>query len=107
MKVPSHDRPTLLAALKERVAPHLSAELNRSQLYVDFADSYQACTEFLLAVDAFLSVNEPSRDELESLLVAIDLHLLEHLAYHMDSMRALIPEALDVLGRDDPSVAGE
>ena len=87
----------LVANLKRKISPCLTDVLNQSQLYVDIADSYEACSSFVSLVDDFLSRDTVLADQVETFLVDLDVHLLEHLAYHMKSLRRLIPAALDFL----------
>jgi hypothetical protein len=88
----------LVGELKAKMSSHLNEELNRSQLYVDVADSYQACRDFVEIVNTFLSTETPNHDRLESFLVDVDVHLLEHLGYHLESLRKLLPIAISWLG---------
>ena len=81
--------------LKRKISPYLTDALNRSQLYVDIADSYEACSSFVSLIDDFLSRDTMLADQAEAFLTDLDVHLLEHLAYHMESLRRLIPDALD------------
>jgi len=85
----------LVADLKRKISPYLADALNRSQLYVDIADSYEACSSFVSLVDDLLSKDTVLADQAEAFFIDLDVHLLEHLAYHMESLRRLVPDALD------------
>jgi hypothetical protein len=87
----------LVQSLRERISPHLPDKLNRSSLYVDLADAYQACNDFIRTIDKVVSKVSLRRTELETNLVDVDVHLLEHLNYHVESLRELVPQAIGAL----------
>ena len=90
----------LVSDLKRKLAPHLTDSLNQSQLFVDMADAYAACCSFIAIVDDISTVEFLQTDQVETFLVDVDVHLLEHLTYHLESLRKLIPEAVDFLAGD-------
>ncbi|MDR2189451.1 MAG: hypothetical protein LBE62_15615 [Azonexus sp.] len=82
----------LVGDLKNKISPYLSDSLNQSQFFVDVADAYSACSSFISLVDDLLSKDIVLADQVEVFLADLDVHLLEHLAYHIKSLRRLIPD---------------
>lgn len=91
----------LVSDLKGKMSPYLTDNMNQSQLFVDIADAYEACCRFIAIVDDISSKETLQVDQLEAFLVDVDVHLLEHLAYHLKSLRKLVPKAIDSLGSGD------
>jgi hypothetical protein len=66
------------------------------RMRVDLTDMLEACNWFLSAINA--AADRPlTRDELETLLIDIDVNMLQHLAHHLDSLRRDMPAALEAI----------
>lgn len=70
------------------------------RLYADLHDMLEACHWFVDKMDA--AKGQPlDREQLESLLIDIEVNMLDHLAYHLDSLRKDLPKVLEAIGEDD------
>ena len=98
----SHKTLKLYKALQENISPLVSEKVNRAPLMVDIADAYEACQQFIDLINKFNSRKRHTKDQVENLLVEIDVHLLEHLTYHLKSLRKEVPRALKSLASSNP-----
>jgi len=73
------------------------------RLYVDLVDMLEACRWFVSSMDQL--GEELTRDELESLLIKIDVNVVQHLGFHMRSLKRDMPRVLDAVGRPDDKAA--
>jgi hypothetical protein len=87
----------LYQALQQKMSPHLPEKIGRTSLFVDIADAYEACNSFSDVVEDLVSRKRMTRDQLQTALVDVDLHLLEHLTYHLKSLRKHLPKAIAAL----------
>ena len=98
----SHETLKLYKALQENISPFFPEKVNRTSLFVDIADAYEACQEFIDLINKFNSQKRYTKDQIENLMIEIDVHLLEHLTYHLKSLRREVPRALKALTRPKP-----
>jgi hypothetical protein len=90
--------------LRSRLARHLPESFLRTSFVSDLADCYEATHRFVAVIEKLATGQRLSADALESALVEVDVHLLEHLGYHQRSLRKLVPKALRLLEARAPSV---
>jgi hypothetical protein len=86
----------LVKALRGKLSPYLTKELNESAFFVDLADIYEACTWYVETMGRISDVSL-TRDELETVLIDIDVNMLEHLNYHLDSLKKSLPAVLNAI----------
>ena len=69
-------------------------------MHADLTDMLEACNWFVSVIGAV--ANRPlTRDELETLLIDIDVNMLQHLAHHLDSLKRQMPAILESIAEPD------
>lgn len=87
-------------SLVDQLVPFVRDEKLGGRLYADLTDMLEACNWFVAAV----GVPRPvplTREELESLLVDIEVNMLQHLTHHIESLRKDLPAVLEAVGLPD------
>ena len=93
-----------IRSLVDQLKPFIEDKGLRGRLYADLTDILEVCNWFVSAVRAD-SMKPLTRDELETLLVDFDVNMLQHLAYHLDSLRKDMPAVLDAVGQREDKEA--
>jgi hypothetical protein len=75
------------------------------RMHADLTDMLEACNWFVSAIGA-VADRQLTRDELETLLIDIDVNMLQHLAHHLDSLRREMPAVLDAIADPDDEAGG-
>jgi hypothetical protein len=87
-------------SLASQIAPFVVDPAARGRIKVDLADMREACAWYLNAL-VIAEERRLTRDELESLLIGIEVNVLRHLAFHLDSFMKDLPEVLDAIAQTD------
>jgi hypothetical protein len=90
------DQETPVKRLVRQVEAFVQDKRLCGRLYADLTDLLEACNWFVSTVQGI--DKELSRDELESLLIKIDVNVLQHLGYHLESLKQDMPVMLDAIG---------
>jgi hypothetical protein len=69
-------------------------------MHADLTDMLEACDWFMSAIGA-VADRQLTRDELETLLIDIDVNMLQHLAHHIDSLKRQMPSILEAIAEPD------
>jgi hypothetical protein len=88
----------ILNSLRTQLEPSLTESLNESQFFVDLADIHEICRAYIASIDNI--INSSGADDLEKLkdiFYEIDCQLFEHLPYHLNSLKKLLPKAIKSL----------
>lgn len=72
------------------------------RMFADLTDALEMCNWFSSTIGTSAG-RQLTRDELETLLIDIDIKLLQHLAYHLDSLRRDMPAVLDAIALPEDS----
>ena len=67
------------------------------RLHADLTDMLEACRWFVSKVGADESALL-DREQMESLLIDIEVNMLDHFGYHLDSFRKDLPKLLEAVG---------
>ena len=89
-----------LVALSNQLKTFELDEQTISKVRVDLTDMLEACCWYSKTIES-LPESPLSRDQLEDFLIAVDVQILTHLAYHIDSLRKSMPTLLDAIGVPD------
>jgi len=87
---------TVLRLLTESVKATVVDKELCGRLTVDVTDILEACEWYVRTVGANRS-ESLSRDELETLLIEIDVNLIQHLSFHLESLRKDLSSVLDAI----------
>lgn len=85
----------LAKQLREKLDPLIPESLSNSTLIIDLADTHEVCRTYLEDIEKILASNNP--EEIENILYKIDCELFEHLAYHLKSLKKLLPKLIHSL----------
>jgi hypothetical protein len=84
--------------LRAKFEKSLSKKFEDSSLYVDLADIYEVSAWYMSCIEKVIA--KPGvckKDDLVSLLVELQIQLLEHLPYHQKTLKRHIARALSEL----------
>lgn len=70
------------------------------RMHADLTDMVEACDWFVSVIGA-IADRQLTRDELETLLIDIDINMLQHLAHHLDSLKREMPAILEAIAEPD------
>jgi hypothetical protein len=70
------------------------------RMNADLTDMLEACDWFMSVIGA-VADRPLTRDELETLLIDIDVNMLQHLAHHLDSLKRQMPANLEAIAEPD------
>ena len=82
-----------VAWLTTQIEPYASSSESYGQICADFADLSDACYWFLAQIEAGRS-RTLTQDELEDLLVDIDVKFIQHVSFHLKSLRVELNQML-------------
>ena len=86
-----------LVALSNQLQAFELDEQIVSKVRVDLVDMLEACRWYSQTIEN-LPESPVNREQLEDFLIAVDVQMLTHLAYHIDSLRKSMPTLLDAIG---------
>ncbi|QNK69471.1 hypothetical protein [Variovorax sp. PAMC26660] len=91
------EKNNLLGVVKKELDKYSLDENLSGRIFVDLSDIFEACKWFVDTIESekFESL---SQDELETLLINIDVNLIQHISYHLESLRKDFPVVLDAIG---------
>ena len=84
----------------EQIRPLLRDDEAFGRLHADFHDLMEICSWFLQVANADTK-KSLSRDELEDLLIDLDVNLIDHGLFHLNSLKKEVNSALEKLAEDD------
>jgi len=85
--------------LREKLDPLFSENLSNSQIIVDLADIHEICSAYLKSLDKIIHGGSLAPSDIEDIFYDIDCDLFEHLPFHLDSLKKLLSQAIDEVGK--------
>lgn len=89
-----------LKPLLDQLGKHIADRALLGRVQVDLIDMLEACRWFDAEIGS-LHQRGLNRDELESLLIDIEVKLLDHMSYHIKSMKSDMPKLLKAVETPD------
>src|SRR5688572_12174589 len=89
-----------IRSLVDQLKPLVKDDELCGRFYADLNDMLEMCHWFVSTATSERK-KQLSRDEIESLLIEVEVKMLQHLAYHLDSLRKDLPVVLDAVGVPD------
>jgi hypothetical protein len=89
-----------LRPLLDQLGKHTANRALLGRLEADLIDILEECEWFEATVNS-LGQRGLDRDQLESLLIDIEVRLLDHMAYHIKSMKSDMPALLKMVETPD------
>lgn len=87
----------LVARLRNRLEPFFPEPLNNSQVFIDLADIYEISQLYIKLIDEMVSSESYSEMEANQFAYSLDTHVVEHLNYHLASLKNLMPDVIDAV----------
>lgn len=97
---------TRIKPLLDQLGKHIEDHALLGRVQADLTDILEVCEWFELVVDSS-GQRGLDREEAESLLIDIEINLLDHLAYHLKSMKRDMPALLKMIERPDSREADD
>lgn len=89
-----------LVALSNQLLEFEVDEQTISKFRVDLTDILEACKWYSTEIEK-LPKSPLTREQLEDFLIAIDVQILSHLSYHIESLRNTLPKLLEAIAIQD------
>ena len=99
------DTESRLRPLLDQLAKHTPDRALLGRVQADLTDILEVCKWFEGTVNALVQ-RRLDRDQLESLLIDIEVNLLDHMAYHIRSVKRDMPALLKSVETPDSDEAG-
>ena len=87
-------------AIVDRLQPYLSDDSMRGRMHADLHDLIEA-GEWLVAELDRLGSAPLNSEEVETFFVNLDVHYVQHVTWHLTSLREDIASVLTKIARDD------
>lgn len=96
----------VLKKLEASLGQVLSPSLRKSQLLVDLSDIHEISRSYIKLIEELVEVEPDDVTAIEDILYKIDTEILEHLPYHAESLKTLLPKLLDAVDEKTSSQEG-
>ncbi len=83
---------------RRAIEPYISEDLKGSAIFVDLSDIYAICLSYVALIDSHLISKGDEKINKESLvgvLYEIDSELVEHLSFHLESLKENLPLVIE------------
>ena len=92
--------PNALQDILDQLQRHIGDNELRGRLYADLHDVLEASLWFSSALEK-LQGRQLTQDEFESFFIDLEVKLVQHLGFHLESLKRDLPTVLDALAEQD------